>query len=161
MSETAFGSYFPPQARKRAPYVDAEVHDGVRWVSMNDHYNYVLGARTRESVTQSLKNHSVESSMYDGEFIVHSTKSNVSETIEVYVLGADQLMVGDNIERLVEAFTQPMYNMRFTIGADREVWRCWPAEYALQRGHINLHNTRATITFSVPRFPKITREVME
>jgi len=161
MSEYAFGTHFPPVQTMAPEYVDVEVFDGVAWFSLNDHYNFILSSRSLESSAQGRRNHTVQSEMFDGEFVVHSTLSNVMETIEVYVMGADQMMVGDNIERLVAAFSQSMYNVRRTFGQDVETWRCWPAEYQIQRGHVNIHNRRATVTFNVPRFPKVSREVME
>lgn len=157
----AFGTYFPPRDRSGPQYIDIEIHDGIRWVSLNDHHNFVLGSGTLERTAQQLRNHSVSSSMYDGDFIVHSTKSNITETIEIYVLGSDQIHVGDNIEHLQQAFMQPQYSIRRTFDQDVEIWRCWPADYVVQRGHVNIHNVRATMTFSVPRFPKVTREVFE
>jgi len=161
VSDYAFGSYYPPRADSQPERVDVEVFDGVTWFSLNDHYNFVLGSKSLESSAQSRRNHTVTSAMFDGEFVVHSTLSNVMETLEIYVLGADQIMVGDNTERLIRAFSQPMYNVRRTFGQDIEVWRCWPAEYSISRGHVNIHNRRSTITFNVPRFPKVTREVLD
>jgi len=161
MTETAFGSSFPPVSSRKPSYVDVEVFDGVRWVSLNDHYNFILGSETLAQTQQSLRNHTVSSSMYDGDFIVHTTKGNVTETVQVYVLGADHVHIGDNVNKLVEAFTQSTFLVRRTFGNDIEIWRCFPAEYAYKRGHIEIHNRRATLTFNVPRFPKVTREVME
>lgn len=161
MSNKAFGTSFPPQEGNGKLYVDVEIHDGVRWISMNDHYLYVLGARTLEETTQALHRHSVKSSMFDGEYVTHTTKGNVTEVIEVYILGTDQVHVGDNMERLTAAFGQSTYMIRRTFGKDRETWNCFPAEYNFRRGQTMIHNTRATMTFNVPRLPKVYREVVE
>jgi hypothetical protein len=160
MSQQAFGAHFPPDEIPVNERIDIEVHTGTHWLSLNDHYNYILGAKTLDTSTQSQRNHSATSPLYDGEFVVHSTLGNVTETIEVYVLGNDQVTVGDNLARLMDAFRQSMYNVRRTFGTDVEVWTCWPSEYSIQRGHVNIHNKRATIAFSVPRLPKVSREVI-
>lgn len=131
----------------------------MRWLSLNDGYNYTLGAKSLEQAQQGRRRHTATSPFYDGEWEVHSTLSNVQEAVEVYVHGSDQITVTDNINRLVEAFSQHLYNVRLSMDYDVQVWRCFPAEYVVKRGQVNAHNRRAEVVFSVPRFPKISYEV--
>lgn len=161
MSDRAFGVDHPPASEGSLTYFDVEIHDGVSWMSLNDDYNFKLGAKSLDQVQQGRRRHSVSSPFYDGEWEVHSTLTNVQETLEVFVNGADQLIVTDNITRLKEAFSQSLYNVRISMDLDVQVWRCFPAEYVLKRGQVNAHNMRAEMTFSIPRFPKISHEVRQ
>jgi hypothetical protein len=162
MSEFAFGSHYPPKGSAVGlKYLDIEVHDGVSWLSLNDHHRYTAGAKSLETSTQGRRRHTVSSAMYDGEWEVHSTKTNVQETVEVYIEGEDQTLITTYQNRIIEAFSQSLYNVRITRDDDVEIWRCFPAEYSIKRGHVNLHNFRSEVTFSVPRFPKVTYEVKQ
>lgn len=160
MSDRAFGVDHPPRTQRGLNYFDIEVHDGVYWMTVNDTFRYRATARALESSTQQRRRKMVSSSMYDGEWEVHSTLGNVEEKIEIDVYGADQVEVTENLQKVIAAFSQRVYNVRVTRDNAREIWRCFPAEYSITRGQINSHNRRATIALSISRFPKVTYEVM-
>lgn len=141
--------------------VDVEVYDGTRWVSLNDGHRYRLGAGTFRDTTQSRSRVTVKSSMFDGEWVTHTTKDNVTETIEVYIMAAHHSAVSELIEDLTEAFSQYIYNVRVSLGNHVETWRCFPADWSIARGQVEIHNTRATVRLNVPRFPQVTREVRQ
>lgn len=138
--------------------VEMEIHNGIRWMSLN-FSPYRLGARTLSDETQTKNRLSSSSSMFDGEWIFHTTKSNVSETIEVYVSGETPAETNIKAAELIEAFEQPMYNVRFRIDDYQETWRCFEADYSINRSHTMLHNNKIVVTFSVPRLPNVQRDV--
>jgi hypothetical protein len=142
-------------------YFDIEVHDGVSYLDLNDRYVYRATSETLMATTQARNRTVVTSAMYDGEWEVHSTLGNVTENVSIYVNGADQTVVKENIDRVVAAFSQPIYNVRLSIDADVTYWRCFPAEYSIDRSHVYMHNKMAVVKFQVPRFPKVTTEVRQ
>lgn len=160
MSDRAFGVDHPPISQRGLGFFDIEVHNGITWMSLNDTFRFRASARSLESVTQQRRRKTVTSSMYDGEWEIHSTLSNAEEKVEIDIYGADQVEISDNIQRVIAAFSQRLYNVRVTMDNDRQTWRCFPAEYSITRGQVNAHNRRATISLSVPRFPKIVYEVI-
>lgn len=139
---------------------DFEVFNGVTWVTLNDHINFYVGGDSLGSNTQGRRRFTVQSSMYDGDFEVHSTASSVTEQVTVYVLGATQLDVSDNIESLRKWFSQATFNIRITRDEVRETWRCFPAEWSVDRGQVMSHNKMAQMRLSIPRFPKVTYEAV-
>jgi hypothetical protein len=140
---------------------DFEIFDGVRWISLNDHLNFVTGADSFSAVSQARQRWTAKSSMYDGEWEVHSVLSQVNETITIDILGADHIQVAENIMWLQEMFTQDVYTCRKTMDAMRETWRCFPAEWGLNRGQTMSHAIRAQMKLSIPRFPKAVYEAVE
>jgi len=140
-------------------YVDIEVHDGLSFLDLNDRYVYRATSESLQAATYGRNRTVVTSSMYDGEWEVHSTLSNVTENIAVYVNGVDQSVVGEYIQRVVDAFSQHVYQVKVTMGTESTYWRCFPAEYSIDRSHVYLHNRMAVVKFQVPRFPKTTTEV--
>ena len=140
---------------------DVEVSTpGSKWVSLNDHFSYRTTAESFKQQTQQRRRITVQSPIYDGTYEVHSVKENIEETIEVYVLGQSQNEVTENILNLLSYFEQPRYSIRKRLDDHRETWLCMPAEYNIDRSHVNAHNTRATVTFTIPRFPAVTYEVI-
>lgn len=139
---------------------DVEIFDGVRWVSINDHIHYYVGSDSLNSSTQGRRRYTVQSSMYDGDWEVHSTASSVTEALTINLLGVDQIDISDGLIQLQEIFTQAVYNIRITRDTVRETWLCYPAEWSIDRGQVQSHNVRAQMKLSIPRFPKITYEAV-
>lgn len=144
-------------SQKNLEQIDVEVFDGVKWFSLNDKIYYRLGARTLGDTTQTKNRLSSTSTLFDGEWIFHSTNANVTETIEVRVASDRWSEIAAATDALIEAFSQNYYEVRITIDDYREVWRCFPADYTISRSHTQLHAFQQTVTFSVPRLPSVTQ----
>ena len=156
---TQEGHIRPRQSAKMKGF-DVEIFDGLHWVSLNDHVHYYVGADSLGNSQQARRRYTVQSSMYDGDWEVHSTASSVTESLSVHILGVDQIDISDGIIQLQQVFTQSVYNLRVTRDTVRETWLCYPAEWSIDRGQIQSHNVRAIMTLSIPRFPKITYEAV-
>lgn len=142
-------------------YLDIEVHDGISFLDLNDRYVYRATPESLVATSQARNRTTVTSSMYDGEWEVHSTLGNVTETIAVYVRGASQAIIKENINRVIDAFSQSLYQVRVTLDDDVTYWRCFPAEYSIDRSHVYMHNKMAVVRLQIPRFPKTTSEVRQ
>jgi len=149
-----------PRNRDGMQSFDFEVYDGVRWVTLNDHLHFIVGADSLQGSQQARRRYTVQSSMYDGDWEVHSTASSVTESVTVDVLGVDQIDVSDGLLLLEEIFTQAVYNIRVTRDSVRETWTCYPAEWSIDRGQVQSHNIRAQVRLSIPRFPKKTYQAV-
>jgi len=156
---TQAGGIRPRQTAKMVGF-DVEVFDGRHWVTLNDHVHFYVGSDSLGNTSQGRRRYTVQSSMYDGDWEVHSTASSVTESITVNLLGVDQIDISDGIIQLTEIFTQAVYNLRVTRDTVRETWLCYPAEWSIDRGQIQSHNVRAQMKLSIPRFPKVTYEAM-
>jgi hypothetical protein len=139
---------------------DVTISYGLQEISLNDGVNFQMGVEGFGNKQQSLRKLESSSRFYDGTYITHYTKENVMETVTVYVLGYSQNHVTENLLLLEELFTQLTFRISVRIDDHMETWSCFPSEYAIDRGHINMHNGRATFTAQVPRLPKVSYEVV-
>jgi hypothetical protein len=160
MSETAYqGGPIRPLQDTGLSYLDVEVSFGIPWVSLNDHVNYTMAVEGFGEHSYQRRRTTATSPYYDGTFLVHSTLENVTEAMSVYVLGTSANHVTENLMLLEEVFSQDAYSLRITMDDHRETWSCMTADYSIDRGHVNMHNNRATMKLSIPRLPRVSYEV--
>lgn len=139
---------------------DIEISWGSNWISLNDHVSYRVSGDTFSDRSQTRRRQTVNSVFYDGTYETHSVLENIQETVGVYILGSDQNVVTEGILALEDYFGQSVYNLRVSQDNHRETWLCQPAEWTTDRAQVNAHNIRATMKFAIPRFPKVTYEVI-
>jgi hypothetical protein len=139
---------------------DVEISNGTKWVTLNDHFKYRVGAESFKQQNHPRRRISVTSPIYDGTFETHSVKENVDETVEVFVVGQSNNEVTENLLSLIDLFEQSRYSIRRRFDDHRETWSCLPAEYNVDRSFVNAHNVRAVVTFNFPRFPAVAYEVI-
>ena len=145
--------------REGLSFLAVEISYGGDWIDLNDHDRYIVGAEnTRDSVTKSWRKITAQSPVLGGDFLVHAVPEMITEQISVFIHGADQSDLADNFFFLDELFEQPNYRIRWTLNDYREYWRCQLAEASHSRGQVWTHGNMAQSTYSVPRFPDVTRE---
>lgn len=140
-------------------YFMAEMSLGDQWVCISDHISFYVSPEGFGEKAQVLRRTTAESPYYDGEFLIHSVKANVNETVAVYVLGASQNQVTENLMLLEEIVAQSNYRVRVWFGDHVETWDAQAADYTISRGHVLMHNARALFTMSIPRLPYVLYEV--
>jgi len=140
-------------------YLAVEISYGGEWVNLNDTERFRINAQnTRDSTTKTWRKVTATSPVLGGNYLVHAVPDMVNETISVWVYGNTQTDLNDNFFFLEELFEQPDYRIRWTQNEYREYWRCQLAEAASSRGQVWTHSQMALSTFTVPRYPEITRE---
>jgi hypothetical protein len=139
-------------------YLAVEISLGSRWVNLNDHDVYRIGADSRESTSKTWRKIVADSPILGGNFLIHAVPDMVSEQVSVWVYGTTQTEVADNLFFLTEMFEQYDYRIRWTFDDYREYWRCQLADATMSRGHVWTHNLMAQAQFNVPRYPDITTE---
>lgn len=140
-------------------YLAVEVSYGSRWVNLNDGAVYkISGDQTRDTTTKSWRKVTADSPVLGGNYLVHAVPDMVNEQVAVWVYGASQSEVADNLFGLVRLFEQYDFRIRWTTDDYREYWRCQLAEAAMSRGQVWTHSLMAMAAFTVPRYPDVTRE---
>lgn len=142
-------------------YVGCEVSYGGLWIDLNDREKFIIsGEGTRDQSSKTWRKITAQSPVMGGTYLIHAVPEMVNETISVWVHGISQTDLADNFFFLDELFSQFDFRIRWTFNEYREYWRCQMADAASSRGHVWSHNQMAQTTFTVPRFPEITREVI-
>lgn len=140
-------------------YLNVEVSLGGEWVSVNDHEKYRINSEvTRDTSTKSWRKQVATSPVLGGSYLVHAVPDMVTEQVGIWIHGNDQTDLADNIFFLDELFEQPSYRIRWTMNEYREYWDCQLAEASVSRGQVWTHSMMAMAAYTIPRFPRVTRE---
>lgn len=151
------GAVEPPKPK----FVDSfgvEITYGAAWIDLNDLLNYRVSAEAFGTKAQVLRRITTTSPYFDGTFLIHSTKENITESVTVFVYGVSQNHVTENLLQLEELFSQPAYRIRVRMEDHMETWTCQPGDYTIERTHVYMHNTMAAFKAQVPRMPSALYE---
>lgn len=108
--------------RAQLPFPNSELN-------INDGINYVLGKNVRVGAV-TWRRETVNSPFVEGRVPVHEIKDAAESTVTVYCLGTHHTMLNQNIETLLEAFTQQYsYELRLNIEGINYRWSCERADY--------------------------------
>jgi hypothetical protein len=140
-------------------YMAAEISFGSQWINLNDGVNYkIAGDGTRDTTAKTWRKVTATSPILGGDYLVHAVPEMVSEAVGVWVYGANQTELADNLFNLTDLFEQFDYRIRWTFDEYREYWRCQLADATVARGQVWTHSLMARAEFRVPRYPEVTRE---
>lgn len=140
-------------------YFSVEVSYGGTWVDINDHTRYIVeGSTTRAQSQKTWRKITATSPVLGGSYLVHAVPDMISEQVAIYVYGESQTDLADNFFFLDQLFEQPSFQIRWTLNEYREYWDCQLADAAYTRSQVLTHSTMAMTTYTVARFPRVTRE---
>lgn len=158
---------FSPRRVERMPRIqdtlenfDVTISSGTTWYSLTDGIRFYMSTEDFGDKAQVLRRITAASPYYEGTYLIHAVRENVQEMLTIGILGSSQNQVTENILLLEELVSQPSFRLRLTMGDHAETWLCQQADYTIQRGHINMHNTRAQMKLAVPRLPAVSYEVI-
>ena len=142
-------------------YFDVSVEVPQGWLSINDGVIYRVHAESFASggATQ-FRRQRVQSPFVAGQFTVNAVEDIVEENVTVYVTGYDYVDLQDNVDNLIEAFSQFSYQMRVDTDSSRKIWNCDQADYSVSYDQVGLHNRLLIARFTVPRQPTVQREII-
>lgn len=142
-------------------YVGCEISWGSRWVDLNDHINFIVGAdNTRDGFSKTYRKITTTSPVLSGNYLVHAVPDMVSEQLEVWVHGEDQTNLADNVSYLQQLFEQWSYRIRWTFNEYREYWNCQLADFNISQNQVWTHSYMAQLTMIIPRFAEISSETL-
>jgi hypothetical protein len=149
----------PPAPTTGLGYLAVEISWGSTWVDLNDHERYIISSDgTRDSVSKSYRKIVADSPILGGNYLVHAVPEMVAEQISIWVHGQDQTDLADNLLHVDQLFSQYAYRIRWTTDEYREYWTCQLADSVTSRNSVWTHSTMASATYTVPRYPNVTRE---
>lgn len=136
------------------------VSNGEEWVDISDGFDFWVSPEGFGNRQVSWRKEEAQSRYYDGTFLLHATKDNITENVTVYVRGESQNDVTENILMLKDLFSQLSYRVRVQFGNHRETWYCQTANWTEERSHVLMHNSMAKLSFTIPRLPRTTEEII-
>jgi len=143
-------------------YLDLEISYGAsQWISLNDGEKFQIAAeQTRDSTGKSWRRTEAQSPVLGGTYLIHAVPEMVTENVTIRVFGHDQTDLADNFYFLEDLFEQLDFRLRWTFNDYREYWRCQLPDGSFSRGQVWTHNLMAMQSYTISRFPQVTRERM-
>lgn len=137
---------------------DCEISNGAGWTSLNDGLKYRVSAEgTKDNTQTSWRKIEAKSPVLEGSYLVHAVKDEVMDNLTVYVYGGTHTELNQNLQALVDLFSQFSFQIRFTYnGGGRETWDCHVADHSISRNQVYTHANMAVFSASVPRMPEPT-----
>lgn len=127
---------------------------GLNPLDLSDQINYKLGNELLGG-TQSWQRQSVRSPYVDGEFTVNRTRARVDEKFSVQVMGADQLMLQDNLAQVIDAFSQHRFVLTVEMDGAVYSYDCEASDYTIDWTGPRWMAKTVLVTFMVPRQPRL------
>lgn len=99
-------------------------------LDINDEDNYIVG-RSLQIASVSYRRTTVTSPWVGGRFVTNSVVDSVESAIEVYVIGSSYGNLMTNLSTLLDAFTQPEFDLTLVIDGTTHTWTCEGADYEI------------------------------
>lgn len=122
-------------------------------LDINDHSTYIIATGSILGGTVQWDKKQVSSPVVEGDITTHRRRTNIMETLSIYVKGDSIGDMMSNIRDLVDAFTQDRYSVQINIGSSNNEWDCEAADYSVTMDNVHVYNKYAVVTFSIPRKP--------
>lgn len=124
-------------------------------LEVNDGVTFRLASESSSNRAVQWRRQQVTSPFVHGSFTVSAVMDNVAEIISIYVYGATNTELREQLERLTDAFSQMDYTITWEIDGDAYAWRCSVADYQVDTRREFQHATMALVTFQVSRYPAL------
>jgi hypothetical protein len=140
-------------AETQLPLVARIAYAG-RWLDLQDEDSgYCLGSDTLSSATAGFHSNDSTSPYVQGTYSSGIQADDVTETVSVWCVGQTTFGVRSRRQLLIDAFSQPTYQMFWRVEDAAEMWDCRFASLSRNTQKEYLHDRRELLTFSVPRKP--------
>ena len=96
----------------------------------------------------------------EGSWTVNALRDNVQETLSIWAKGDGTTSTLQAVEVLKAAFSQLSYLIEVTYDSEMYTYHCQVADCQVQASRELRHAGIAQVTFTVPRHPVYTLEVV-
>jgi hypothetical protein len=125
-------------------------------MSLDDHIKYIVEASSFQASTMTWRRNQVQGPYVAGKFTVSAVPDTVVENVAVWVLGDNQTDLAQNLSDLIEAVSQPAYQLIYSLDEMAYTWNCEMADYTMDFTHTNAFARQVLFKFAVPRLPAVT-----
>jgi hypothetical protein len=126
--------------------------EGSTSLELNDGVTYILTDRVTPGPI-TWRRESVTSPYLDGEFTVSRVREESDLQLVVDVIGTTLSEIDTAVEVLIDALTQPAFEITFTVEDVTYQWSCEAGDYVMAFENVRFYNRRTTVAFTIPRHP--------
>lgn len=140
-------------------YLQARVSTPTDWLYLNSGV-YRLHADSFAESAETWRKDEVDNPFVEGSWTVNALRENVTETLSVWVKDSSLRTTLLAAEVLRDAFRQRNYTLEATFNDLRCTYTCYVADSSVNVQREFRHAGMALVTFTIPRHPVFTQEVV-
>ena len=129
------------------------------WINLDDHEHYIVAADSFASSATTWRRNQITGPYTAGKFTVSAVPDQVTENVNVYVMGGSQVELQRNLADLIDAVSQPYYQLVWTMDDASYAWDCDIADYSVEYSTATLFARKITVKLQIPRQPLLTMGV--
>lgn len=126
------------------------------WINLDDHENYIIASDSFAGSAMVWRRNQVTSPYVAGKFTASAIPDQVTESVNVYVLGESQTELQINLANLIDAVSQPAFELQWSADNATYIWECDCADYTIDFVNTNLYARQLSVKLQIPRNPTIT-----
>lgn len=101
------------------------------YIELNDNSTYRIADGSFESQAITHRRKTAASPYVEGTYVVSSLRENVTEQLNVYVMGASSYATRSALTTLQTALEQPIFTLVRTVNNWQTVWTCYSSDYSM------------------------------
>jgi hypothetical protein len=101
------------------------------YIELNDNSTYRIADGSFENQAVTHRRKTAMSPYVEGTYVVSSLRENVTEQMNVYVMGKTSYATRSALTTLQTALEQPMFTIVRTINNWQTVWTCFASDYSM------------------------------
>lgn len=126
------------------------------YLELNNKTTYILADGSFETQSVQHRRKTATNPFIEGEHVVTALRDNVTEQVNVYVVGATQHAARSALLALQQALEQPTFKVVLTVDNWRTTWNCYASDYTVQASRPLLYAKRIQMMIQLLRDPNET-----
>jgi hypothetical protein len=155
---TSGGDAIPTQDYRDARFA-CRITGSQGWINLDDHERYIVTADSFANSQTTWRRTQVQGPYVAGKFTVSAVPDQVTENVGVYVLGVSQADLQQNLADLIDAVSQPYFQLLWSMDEASYTWDCDTADYSIEYTTATLFARQLTVKLQIPRNPLVTMGV--
>jgi hypothetical protein len=124
-------------------------------MNLDDHEKYIVAGDSFTAQTMTWRRQQVQSPYVAGKFTTHAVPDMVTEQLNIWVLGDNQMHLQRNLADLIDAFSQVYYQITWSVDIQSYTWNCEMADYSIDFTNTLTFSRHLSFKANIPRLPAI------
>jgi hypothetical protein len=156
VSVVTTGGDAKPQQDWKDAHFTCKITGPQGWINLDDHQCYIVTADSFANSQTTWRRTQVQGPYVAGKFTVSAVPDQVTEQIGIYVLGTSQADLQQNLADLIDAISQPFFQLMWSMDEAVYSWDCDTADYSIEYTTPTLFARQITVKLQIPRNPLVT-----
>jgi hypothetical protein len=130
------------------------------YLELNDNSTYRIADGSFENQAITHRRKTAASPYVEGTYVVSSLRDNVTEQLNVYVMGASTYATRSALATLQSALEQPIFTLVRVVNNWQTVWTCYSSDYSMYSSKPLMMANMVRMDIQLQRSPSETNSVV-